>query len=333
MEHRLSFLVDRHLSGSRIDRFLTFQLRNYSSARIARLIDWGLVSIDHVPCEIRTRVFFHQQIDVVLAIPPDDIYDAEAYPVTVVAEDPWLLAINKPPGVIVHPTGDYRTMTLCNQSQWHLDQQTPLTGMLKGGIVHRLDRLTSGVILLAKDHEAHRGLTHAFERRRVTKSYLALVEGHLEAAKGTITLPIGLWPDGRSKMMCTRGDARDPKTAKTSYEVIAHYNKVTLVKVHPLTGRNHQIRVHFAAIGHPLVGEEVYDTHHRLLPWPREEQTPVSPLIDRQALHAYELELMHPITHHRVCFRAAPPADFVAAVLRAEKGTTEDVCGSTQSNT
>ena len=321
----LELTVEPYQSGSRVDAFLGQQLRNYPQWKLQRLVSWGAVTIRDQPVELLRRLYPGETVRICLLEPPDVLYEAEPYPLEVVYEDAWIMAANKQPGVIAHPTGDMQTGTLCHYAQDYLDRQTLVPGLLRPGIVHRLDRETSGVILLAKTHLAHRTLVDAFEHSRVAKTYLALVEGEIQHDSGTIAFPIGQASVGSKVLMSARGDAVGAKPAKTNWRVLRRFSGFTLVAAKPVTGRNHQIRVHFAAIGHPLVGDEFYEAAGKFKPAARqglkqgrvlgESRCPLTGL-RRHALHAVMIETAHPITGVWLKIQAGPPADLLQAICQ-----------------
>lgn len=309
-------LVERTLSGIRIDSFLVKHFRNYNPWRMQRIVAAGGVTIDHQPATGSDRVFRGQTVRVRLLEPPDKLLDPEAIPLEVIFADRWLLVVNKPADMIVHPVGMIQTATLANAVQHWLDQHTSHKGLLRPGMVHRLDRQTSGAIAVAVTHEAHVALAAGFEESRVSKSYIALVEGEVRQDRGVIDRPIGRAKSGRHVLMSCRPDAVDARRSKTIYRVVERFPGRTLVLARPLTGRNHQIRVHFAHLGHPLVGDEFYDRGGRFKPFyddlpedaSREVETGLP--IRRHALHAVQLEFAHPITQAWMKFQAPLPTDF-----------------------
>lgn len=266
------------------------------------------------------RVFANETVTIRLLEPPDNLMPAEEISFGIVFEDRWLLIVNKPAGLIIHPTGQNPSGTLTNAVQHYLDQKSAFPGEWKPGVVHRLDRDTSGVVAMAKDHLSHRLLSMQFQRERIAKSYVALVDGVLKSETGTIDLPIGRARSGASALMSCRADAIDARPSKTNYEVIERFARHTLVKAKPRTGRLHQIRVHFSTIGHPVVGDDFYGLLGELKP-DRERpkpgeapMTPISPYIPRQALHAAELSFAHPITTEWHTFCAPLPDDMENAI-------------------
>jgi 23S rRNA pseudouridine1911/1915/1917 synthase len=323
-------IVERYLSGVRIDTFLARHLRNYTPWRLQRIVAAGQVRVDSTTVEIEERVYQGDTVSVRLVEPPDKLHRPQALPLDIVYEDAWLVVVDKPPAQITHPAGDLQTGTLCNALQHHFDQQTAWPGLLRPGVVHRLDRMTSGLIVVAKEHLAHRQLSIQFQQDRIGKNYLALVEGRLRNDRGSIDLPIGFSPEAGSVLMSCSPEAGDRRPSRTDYEVLSRGAQHTLVRALPRTGRNHQIRLHFAAIGHPVVGDEFYGplgviklskakykalcarravgqrhgASDQSLGEPEEEEP-----TGRHALHAHRLAFDHPILGGRVAFESPLPAD------------------------
>ncbi|HEY2253757.1 MAG TPA: RluA family pseudouridine synthase, partial [Planctomycetaceae bacterium] len=250
--------VESYLHGVRIDSFLVRHFRNYTPYRMQRLVRAGQVRIEGVVAESVDRVYRGQAVEVRLLEPPDHLLPPEPRELEILFEDKWLIVVNKPPDIVVHPCGNYVSGSLANVLQAHFDSQTQLRGLVRPGIVHRLDRLTSGVMVCTKHHLAHRKLGIHFEQGRVLKNYLALVHGVVPDDRGEINLPIGQWPGGGTIRMSTAPDAIDPRASRTLYEVVERFADFTLVRAEPHTGRLHQIRVHLAGIGFPVVADEFY---------------------------------------------------------------------------
>ena len=318
--HSATLVVESYLSGCRVDTFLAKHFRSYTPWRMHRMVRAKQVTVEGTIATPDRRVFKDERVTVNLIEPPDNLMPAEEISFGVVFEDEWLLIVNKPAGLIVHPTGNNPSGTLTNAVQHYLDQKTTFPGQAKPGVVHRLDRDTSGVVALAKDHLSHRLLSIQFQRERIAKAYLALVDGVVKADSGTIDLPIGRARSGASALMSCQADAIDAKASKTNYEVVERFARHTLVKAKPRTGRLHQIRVHFATIGHPVVGDDFYGHLGELKP-DRERPSPgqpapppISPYIARQALHAAELSFAHPITGEWHTFTAPLPEDMEQAI-------------------
>lgn len=314
------FIVEKSLSGIRIDSFLAKHLRNYNTWRLQRIVSAGAVTIDFATAAQTDRVFRGQTVSIRLLEPPDKLLHPESMPLEVVYEDRWMMVVNKPADLVVHPVGEVQARTLANGLQAFLDQRTQQVGILRPGIVHRLDRQTSGAIAIALTHRSHAALAAEFEASRVSKSYLALVEGNVALDRGVIDRPIGRAHSGRHVLMSCRPDAAKARKSKTVYRVVERYGDYTLVLARPLTGRNHQIRVHLAHLGHALVGDEFYLPHGKFKKFDtgrtpgdsRDVETGLP--IKRHALHAIQLELTHPVSGLWMSFRAGLPADFKATI-------------------
>ena len=328
------FTVETFFRGKRIDTFLGKHLRNYSPFRIQRMLRAGCVTVNDVPTETTYRVRPNERVRIRLISPPDHVAVAAPLPLEVIYEDPWLLAVNKPPGQIAHPGGEFEGKTLLNAIQFYFDQHTPLPGLIRPGIVHRIDRQTSGVMIVPKHHLPHRKLTQQFTRGEISKTYIAILCGSLPEDSGMIDLPIGVVPNPRCTLSCAKPIAVDQKSARTQFQVLERFRDYTLVEARPLTGRHHQIRIHFAEIGYPLLADEFYDKFGLIKDgtplelsaeeaaieeeqhdstWKREESP--TPFYDpdlplrRHALHAASIQLDHPIMELPIAFEAALPAD------------------------
>jgi 23S rRNA pseudouridine1911/1915/1917 synthase len=312
-------IVESYLHGVRIDSFLVRHFRNYTPYRMQRLVRACQVRIEGVVAESDDRVYRGQAVEVRLLEPPDHLLPPEPRTLEILFEDSWLVVVNKPPDIVVHPCGNYVSGSLANVLQAHFDSQTQLRGLVRPGIVHRLDRLTSGVMVCTKDHLAHRKLSIHFEQGRVLKNYLALVHGVMPDDRGEVNLPIGQWPSGGTIRMSTAPDAVDARASRTLFEVVERFAGFTLVRAEPHTGRLHQIRVHLAGIGFPVVADEFYspastfrlsdvlshsaeepNTNYANGTSPDDDQL----LLSRQALHARSLRFVHPITGEVVTFEA-----------------------------
>ncbi len=303
-------IVEAYLSGVRIDSFLSKHLRNYTSWRINRMVTAGLAKIDDQPAAPEDRVFRGQRVSLRLVEPPDKLLDPEPIPVSVVYEDPWLIVVDKPAGLVAHPVGDFQDGTLSNVLQSHLDRQTALRGLLRPGVVHRLDRMTSGLIVTAKEHLAHRLLSIDFQQGKLSKSYVALIEGCPDFETRTLEFSIGQRPGGNSVLMSARADAKNARPAKTRATVVERFERYSMVECVLFTGRNHQIRVHLSHIGHPILGDEYYGPHGTIKQAPRFDGD--DPTEERHALHAASLGFFHPILREWMQFRTSPPPDFWA---------------------
>ncbi len=318
--HAADLVVENYLHGVRIDTFLTRHFRNYTPFRMQRLVRAGLVRIEGTVADTDDRVYKGQTVHVRLVDPPDNLLPSDDSPIDIIHEDPWLIVINKPADLVVHPCGQYSTGSLANRLQAHFDQQTPLKGLIRPGVVHRLDRLTSGVIVLTKDHLAHRKLSIHFQESRVSKAYLTLVHGIVEPDEGEVKLHIGNSPCGSTIRMSTAPNAIAPRASRTRFEVVERFKNHTLVRCRPVTGRLHQIRVHMAGIGHPVVADEFYSPACQLMLSEICDLSgePDRPVLYRQALHANVLQFLHPILRVLDTHEAPLTADmqYVVDVLR-----------------
>lgn len=241
-------------------------------------------------------------MDVRIPSPQPVAVEPEAIPLRIVYEDADLLVVDKPAGLTVHPAPGHARHTLVNALLAHCSDLSGVGGVLRPGIVHRLDKDTSGLLFVAKNDRAHAGLSRQLKERSVEKAYLALVRGRLEQAEGVIEGAIGRDPRNRRRMAVVEGG----RPARTAYRVREYLDGMTLVEVMPSTGRTHQIRVHFAAAGHPIVGDALYGKP--------------SDLIGRQFLHAYRLAFRHPADGRAIELESPLPADLEQALRRAREG-------------
>jgi 23S rRNA pseudouridine1911/1915/1917 synthase len=295
MDERLVTLtVDAEESG-RLDRFVAARSGDLSRTAVQRLIDDSFITLNGSTCKASDKV---EQGDVIVVrIPPPALTEliAENIPLTIVYEDADVVVIDKPAGLVVHPAAGHDSGTLVNALLGHLPDLEGIGGEVRPGIVHRLDKDTSGLIVVAKNDRALQFLQDQFKARTIKKMYLALVEGIVEPREGIIDAPIGRSKTDRKKMAVTR----EGRLARTRYRVIQIYRQpdLTLVEAYPETGRTHQIRVHLAWLKHPLVGDETYGRH-----------VPSIVPIERHFLHAASLTLILPNgeTHH---FTSPLPAD------------------------
>ncbi|WP_197995829.1 RluA family pseudouridine synthase [Gimesia algae] len=301
-------IVEDYLDGARIDRFLSRHFRNYSTHRLQRIVQAGFAKVNGIPADPLQRVFRGQQISIRLPEPPDKTYDPERLPLEVLYEDAWLIIINKPPGMIAHPAGNILSGTVANALQYYLDQQTCVPSLLRPGIVHRLDQFTSGILIIAKEHLGHRSLSIQFQQNRVSKSYLAIVRDQPEQDAFENSDAIGEHPTQAGVCMTTHPQALRAKAAFTRFEVVERLPGHSLIRAFPKTGRLHQIRVHLAELGFPIIADDFYGNDARLL----DDRT----LITRQALHAEQIEFAHPVTNLRMKMSAGVPADFDLALQR-----------------
>lgn len=293
--------VSPEQDGVRLDNFLTYMMPDRSRSQIQRLIKEGLVHGPVAELRASTPVKAAQVFTVDIPAPVETILQPEPLPIPVVYEDSDLLVLDKPAGMVVHPGAGHSTGTLVNALLYHIKDLSGIGGELRPGIVHRLDRGTSGLMVVAKNDQAHAELSRQFAHREVEKEYITLVWGVVQAGR-RIDAAIGRDPADRQKMS-TR--ARRARHAVTRVTFARHFRGVSLIKVAIATGRTHQIRVHLSAIGHPVVGDKTYGgVHRRTGPNLRAVLR-----LERPFLHSARLVFTHPIGEHRVEFTSPLPPD------------------------
>ncbi|MEO8035013.1 MAG: RluA family pseudouridine synthase [Acidobacteriota bacterium] len=294
----------------RLDLALSLLFPEHSRNAIARLVGEGHVSVNSsIVTKTSRRVATGEEVTLEIPPPVTSTLASQEIPLTVLYEDADMVVIDKPAGLVVHPAAGHRDQTLVNALLFHVHDLSGIGGEIRPGIVHRLDKDTSGVMIIAKHDEAHRKLTAAWHSDQVRKEYLALVYGKPAEARGTIDAPIGRDPNNRKRMAVVA----DGRSAITDYEVTEQYRYVCLLRCRIRTGRTHQIRVHLKHLGHPIVGDAVYSgPQWRGIP-DKKIQKALSSL-PRQALHAWRITVPHPRTGEAMRFEAAMPED-LAAVL------------------
>ncbi|HEU5116535.1 MAG TPA: RluA family pseudouridine synthase [Isosphaeraceae bacterium] len=305
-----TFVVKARMQGKRIDAYLAARYPDYSRSVVQKVIDARAVEVNGQVVKASYRVRLGDEIRVWLPDLGDDLPIPEEIPLSIVYEDEAFVVVDKPPGMVVHPAKGHWSGTLVNALQFHFDQLSTVGGEERPGIVHRLDRDTTGLLIVAKDDRAHRGLAAQFEARTIKKEYLAIVSGVMSRDSDYIERPIGTHPTHREKM-AIRLPEDGGKVAVTYYEVQERFRNHTLVRCFPQTGRTHQIRVHLTHVGHPIVADKLYSGRDRLMHGEiSPESGSDSVLIDRQALHAHELRLTHPVSGKPLEFCAPIPTDF-----------------------
>ena len=319
---RLEFIVSPDCSGDRLDRFLVSQLPALSRSRIQLLIDEGRVLVDGVALKASHHVASGQTVDV--EIPPTQSagVEAEPIPLDILYEDEDVAVINKPAGMIVHPGAgaDAGTLVAALLNRFHDAGLSTTGGPLRPGVVHRLDKDTSGAILVARTNEAHRKLVDDFRERRIEKIYLALLHGSIKGQSGSVELAIARDLRRRSRMTARRRDGRE---ARTDWRILLRLKNYTLIEADLHTGRTHQIRVHFSALSCPVVGDTLYGA-------PRQERAAsvLLPPLERNFLHAARIAFAHPRTGRRIAVRAPLPpqlVDYLAALARAVQADPSSV--------
>lgn len=298
----LTFITEAEDAGVRIDVFLTEQVDDISRSGIKKLIDEGHVQVDGKPCKanlkLQNKMVIQMEIPEVVEVEilPEDI------PLDILYEDEDVIVINKPQGMVVHPAPGHISGTLVNALMFHCkDELSGINGEKRPGIVHRIDKDTSGVIMVAKNNAAHQSLAKQLAEHTITRKYLAIVFNGFNEESGTVDQPLGRNPHDRKKMAVVE---RTGRRAVTHYRVIEPLNHFTLIEAQLETGRTHQIRVHLTFIGHPLLGDLVYG--------PRKQ--PIR--LDGQALHARTLGFEHPKTGEYMEFEAPLPESFEKLLQR-----------------
>ena len=303
--------------GGRLDQYLTAAFPGYSRSLIQRAIASGSVRVNDAPAKASYKVRPRDVIRLAPLDPPHPMPVPENIPLDILYEDEYLAVINKPANMVVHPAKGNWSGTLVNGLRWHFQQLSGVNGDYRPGIVHRLDRDTTGAILIAKEENAHRHLSLQFETRQVFKEYHCLVEGVLDRDSDYVEKPIGPHPhDREKKAVHTRADeGRGIREACTYYEVIERFTGFTYVRCHPKTGRTHQIRVHLLAVGCAILADELYSGRNEFRRTQLDKQAPSDDvLLARQALHAHRLRFIHPATGRWLEVTAPLPADFILAL-------------------
>ncbi|HEX5703264.1 MAG TPA: RluA family pseudouridine synthase [Pyrinomonadaceae bacterium] len=303
-ESSFIFSVPETDVGARLDAFLASRIEGWSRARLQRLIEDGDVLVNGRAAKASYKLRANDEIEAELTALPTTSFLPEDIPIDVVYEDDDLIVLNKPAGIVVHPGAGAKTGTLANALAFHFQNLSTAGGVARPGIVHRLDKDTSGLLVAAKTEPAHENLGEQFRVREVFKSYVALVHGQLKSDRGEIDEPIARDPRHRTRMAIVRGG----RSALSIYRARERFNRFTLIDVELKTGRTHQIRVHLAWIKHPVVGDETYGSGR--------DNTVADPVLrsqigklDRQFLHAEKLGFTHPKSGQRLKFTSPIPTE------------------------
>ena len=303
---QINFEVLSEDADSRIDRYLAQQMPDQSRSFLQKLIREEQITVNGRPVKANYRL---QPEDQVLIIVPDpqlpDILP-ENIPLDILYEDSDVLVINKPKGMVVHPAAGHYTNTVVNAVMYHCQGNlSGINGVMRPGIVHRIDRDTTGAIVICKNDQAHQSLAQQLKEHSITRSYRAIVWNNLKEDEGTVDRPIGRHPVDRKKMAVNE---KNGKTAVTHYRVLERFGRFTYIECRLETGRTHQIRVHMASIGHPLLGDEVYGPSGK------------QPFrLQGQCLHAMTLGFLHPSTGEYVEFEAPLPEYFTQLLKNFRK--------------
>ncbi|WP_031516124.1 RluA family pseudouridine synthase [Desulfofalx alkaliphila] len=297
MLHRLQ--VGENEAGRRLDKYLAQEINNLTRTYIQSLLDDGLVTVNGAKTKASYKV---QEGDTIVLEEPDPVelsIEPENIPLDICYEDSDILVVNKPQGMVVHPAEGNYTGTLVNALLYHCKELSRINGELRPGIVHRIDKDTSGLLVVAKNDSAHTHLAQQLKEHKVIRKYLALVHGNIKSDVGTIDAPIGRDPKERQRMAVVH---KNSKAAVTHFTVKERFGRYTLVECQLETGRTHQIRVHMAYIKHPVVGDAKYGGQTKAFK------------LTGQLLHAMFLSFKHPRTGEQIEFKSPLPKHFLAAI-------------------
>lgn len=299
-----TFIVSAEDKGERLDSYLAHSLDNITRSRVKNLIDYGAVSVcDKVVKKSGYTLKESDFISISFEEPTELKATPEDLPIDIVYQDADFLVINKAQGMVTHPATGSPSGTLVNALLYHVKDLSGINGVLRPGIVHRLDKDTSGLIMVAKNDKAHLSLSAQIAEKSAKRYYIALVDGNIKEDEGIINQPIARHRTERKKMAVDK----DGRVAKTAFKVLERFKNYTLVEYELFTGRTHQIRVHSSYIHHPVVGDPVYGGSNKFH-------------LDGQLLHAFKLELTHPSTGERMTFEAKIP-DYFEKVLEKIRKT------------
>lgn len=291
--------------GLRLDRFLSEELEDHSRSFLQKLIKEGLVTVDGKPVKANYRLSAGQQVSVQVREPEEVNIEPQEMPLDILYEDGDVCIVNKPKGMVVHPAAGHYRDTLVNGIMYHCqDSLSGINGSLRPGIVHRIDKDTTGALIICKNDKAHSCIAEQLKEHSITRRYRAIIIGNLSEDEGTVDAPIGRHPTQRKKMAVNRNNG---KRAVTHYRVLARFRGYTYIECRLETGRTHQIRVHMASIGHPLLGDTVYGS----------SRNPYH--LEGQALHAMILGFVHPRTGEYMEFTAPLPEYFVKLLTKLRK--------------
>lgn len=294
MKKKLTFSVKEY--WERIDHYLTAVLQSLSRSRIEKLIKNRQITLNGAVLLRKSQEIFPGDRIVVEIISEEQSVYTPSRPLQKLFEDEWLLVIDKPSGLTVHPGAGEKQETVLDIFRFHYPQISAMADQERPGIVHRLDKDTSGVLILAKSEEALERMQELFQEREMQKTYLALVKGRLRFLNGTIDLPLGRSIKHRARFEVVGEDRADRRDAVTDFSVIRAFEKFSYVRLMPHTGRTHQLRVHLAHFGNPVLGDILYGNRKQLE-------------LPRLALHAYQIEFIHPFTGNGIRVTSTLPAD------------------------
>jgi len=307
-----TFTVSPGDAGKRLDGYLAAAIPGWSRGRLQRLIEDDDVLVNGESVKAAYKLRAGDQIEVELVLPDINSFAAENIPLDIVFEDGYLVVVNKHAGLVVHPAAGVHSGTLANALAYHFEQLSERGGKIRPGIVHRLDKDTSGLMVIAKSEEVHEHLAHQFRARQVSKFYLALVHGVVQSDSGRIDQTIGRDPRNRTRMTVTKG-----REALTLYRVKQRYDAFTLLQVELKTGRTHQIRVHLAWLKHPVVGDETYGGGRDNTVRDPKLRSAIKKL-GRHFLHAEQLGFVHPKSGQPLRFSAPLPDELIQLLDQIE---------------
>lgn len=322
MQKNYSFVVPQVTSKQRIDKYIAMFIENASRTKVQKAINLGCVTVNGELVKSNYLVKPEDEIEIELDYPEKQEVVPEDIPLNIVFEDEYLLIINKPPGMVVHPAYKNYSGTLVNAvmfySQKKKESLSSLNGFERAGIVHRLDKDTSGLIVIAKDEVTHRKLSEQFFHHTIKREYNAIVWGKLKQKQGEISNKLGRDKRDRKKVTVIKDEDDGGKLAVTNYEVLKEFDFLSLIKLNLKTGRTHQIRVHMSNAGHPVFGDETYggrEPHAVNLTSNKKAQIKnLLELIPRQALHAKSIGFVHPQTGKEVYFESELPKDILSVL-------------------
>lgn len=300
----LIFTVQKSDVGSRLDNFLANRIAGWSRARLQRLIADEDVLVNGKTVKSSYKLHENDELEVELTTPLSTQFVPEDIPIRIVHEDSDLIVVNKPAGLVVHPAAGNQSGTLANALAYHFAKLSTSAGTIRPGIVHRLDKDTSGLLVVAKTEEAHEQLAEQFRSREIFKSYVALVHGIIEPSEGIINQSIARDRRNRTRMAVVRSG----RSAQSLFHVRRRFDRFTLLDVEIKTGRTHQIRVHLMWLKHPVVGDEVYGSGRDNSVQDPQVRAQIRS-VDRQFLHGAQLGFRHPRTDQAMQFSAPLPDD------------------------
>ena len=305
MSRTYNLIVTKEEEGIRIDKYISLKLENISRVAIQRMIENGNILVNENRVKVSYKIIQNDNIKITEEEKKESYLKPENIPLDIIYEDNDIIVVNKQKGLVVHPGNGNPNGTLVNAIMAHCkDSLSGIGGEIRPGIVHRLDKDTSGLLIIAKNDESHINLSNQIKEHKVKKTYLALVRGRIKEKEATIDMPISRNANDRVKMAVSR----DGKEAITHFKVIKKYEKYTYIEVNIETGRTHQIRVHMSHIGYPLVGDNVYSNG----------KNPFG--IEGQMLHSYKLEFIHPKTGKKMELTAPLPEYFEKVINELDRG-------------